>query len=124
MIRWAQQTEEAYPDLSSLKRELERAQREKDIANLDRDNAKLERDQANLERDQAILERDQAWRDLNMIMAAYQHEQRVRENCEQLKSEMEKLQRRQQVTSGDIIPSGSRRRVSQHMRKRIQHMRR
>ena len=66
MIR-SQQTEEAYPDLGSLKRELERAQREKDKANLDRDGAKLERDQANLERDQAILERDQAWRDLNMI---------------------------------------------------------
>ena len=31
MIR-SQQTEEAYPDLSSLKRELERAQREKDKA--------------------------------------------------------------------------------------------
>ena len=94
----SQQTEEAYPHLSSLKRELERAQREKDKANLDRDGAKLERDQANLEKDQAILERDQAWSDLNMIRAEYQQEQRVRENkanCEQLKSEMEKLQRRQ-----------------------------
>ena len=97
MIR-SQQTEEAYPDLSSLKRELERAHRERDKANLDRDGAKLERDQANLERDQAILERDQARRDLNMIRADYQQEQRVRENeanCEQLKSEMEKIQRRQ-----------------------------
>ena len=35
MIR-SQQTEEAYPDLSRLKRELERAQRERDKANLDR----------------------------------------------------------------------------------------
>ena len=60
---------EAYPGLSNLKRELERAQRERDKANLDRDGAKLERDQANLERDQAILERDQARRDLNMIRA-------------------------------------------------------
>ena len=97
MIR-SQQTEEAYPDLSSLKRELERAAREKDKANLDRDGVKHERDQANLERDQAIHERYQAWRDLNMIRAEYQQEQRVRENeanCEQLKSEMEKLQRRQ-----------------------------
>ena len=45
-----------------------------------------------------ILERDQARRDLNMIRAEYQQEQRVRENeanCEQLKSEMEKIQRRQ-----------------------------
>ena len=94
----SQQTEEAYPDLSNLKRELERAQRERDKANLDRDGAKLERDQANLEKDQSILERDQAWRDLNMIRAEYQQEQRVRgneANCEQLKSETEKLQRRQ-----------------------------
>ena len=45
-----------------------------------------------------ILERDQARRDLSMIRAEYQQEQRVRENeanCEQLKSEMEKIQRRQ-----------------------------
>ena len=45
-----------------------------------------------------ILERDQARRDLNMIRAEYQLEQKVRENeanCEQLKSEMEKIQRRQ-----------------------------
>ena len=35
MIR-SQQTEEIYPDLSNLKRELERAQRERDKANLDR----------------------------------------------------------------------------------------
>ena len=54
----AQQTEETYPDLSKLKRELERAQREKNKANLDRDSAKLERNQANLERDREILERD------------------------------------------------------------------
>ena len=94
----SQQTEEAYPDLSSLKRELERAQRERDNANLDRDGAKLERDQANLERDQAVLERDQAWSDLSMLRAEYLQEQRVRKdeaNCEQLNSEMEKLQRRQ-----------------------------
>ena len=86
----SQQTEEAYPDLSNLKREMERAQRERDKANLDRDGAKLERDQANLKRDQAILERDQARRDLNMIRAEYQQEQKVRENeanCKQLKSE-------------------------------------
>ena len=70
MIR-SQQTEEAYPDLSNLKKELERVQRERDESNLDRDGAKLERDQANLERDQAILERDQARRDLNMIGAEY-----------------------------------------------------
>ena len=33
----AQQTEEAYPDLSTLKRELERTQRERNKANFDRD---------------------------------------------------------------------------------------
>ena len=95
----AQQTEETYPDLINMKRELERAQREKNNANLDRDSAKLERTQANLERDQAILERDQARRDLEMLRAEHQQEQRVRENaanCEQLKSEFERIQRRQQ----------------------------
>ena len=94
----AQQQEETYLDLSKLKRELERAQREKNKANLDRESAKLESDQANLERDQAILERDQARRDLDMLKAEYQQEQRVRDNeanCEQLKSELEKIQRRQ-----------------------------
>ena len=58
----AQHTAEAYPDLSTLKRELERTQRERNKANLDRDQAKLERDQANLERDQAVVEKDQARR--------------------------------------------------------------
>ena len=94
----AQQSEETYPDLDNLKRELERAQREKNKASLDRDSAKLERDEANLERDQAILERDEARRDLDMLKAEYQQEQRMRENeanCEQLKSELEKIQRRQ-----------------------------
>ena len=94
----AQQTEEAYPDLSSLKRELERTQRERNKANLDRDQAKLERNQANLERDQAIIEKDQARRELDMLKAEHQQEQRVRENaanCEQLKSELERIQRRQ-----------------------------
>ena len=92
----AKQTEETYPDLSNLKRELERAQREKNKANLDRDSAKLETNQANLERDQAIFERDQARRDLDMLKAEYQQEQRVRDtaaNYEQLKSELEKIQR-------------------------------
>ena len=79
MIR-SQQTEEAYPDLSNLKKELERAHRERDKSNLDRDGAKFERNQANLERDQAILEGDQARGDLNIIRAEYQQEQKVREN--------------------------------------------
>ena len=90
----AQQTEETYPDLDNLKREIERAQREKNKANLDRDSAKLERNQANLERDQAILDGDQARRDLDMLKAEHQQEQRVRENaanCEQLKSELERI---------------------------------
>ena len=85
MIR-SQQTEEVYPDLSNLKRELDRAQRERDKANPDRDGAKLERDQANLERDQAVIKRDQAGRDLSMTRPEYQQEQKVREieaNCEQ-----------------------------------------
>ena len=93
-----QQTEEAYPDLSSLKRELERTQRDRNKANLDRDQAKLERNQANLERDQAVIEKDQARRELDMLKAEHQQEQRVQENaanCEQLKSELEKIQRRQ-----------------------------
>ena len=97
MIR-SQQTEEAYPNLSNLKRELERAQSERDKMNLDRDGAKFMRYQVNLERDQAILERVQARRHLNMIRAEYQQEQKVRENeanCELLKSEIEKIQRRQ-----------------------------
>ena len=81
-----------------MKKELERAQRERDKSNLDRDGAKLERDQANLKRDQAILERVHAMRDLSMIRAEYQQAQKVRENegnCEQIKSEIEKVQRRQ-----------------------------
>ena len=94
----SQQIEEAYPDLSNLKKELERAQREWEKTNLDRDGKKLERDQANLERDQAILERDRARRDLSMIRAEYQQAQKVRENeanCEQVKSEIEKIQGKQ-----------------------------
>ena len=44
------------------------------------------------------IERDQARRDLDMLKAEHQQEQRVRENaanCEQLKSELERIQRRQ-----------------------------
>ena len=48
----SQQTEESYPDLGSMKRELERAQRERDKAILDRDQATLERNQAKLDREQ------------------------------------------------------------------------
>ena len=94
----AQQTGEVYPDLSTLKRELERTQRERIKANLDRDQAKLERDQANLERGQAVVEKDQARRELDMLKAEHLQEQRMRENaakCEQLKSELERIQQRQ-----------------------------
>ena len=87
-----------YPDLSTLKRELERTQRERNKANLDREQAKLETDQANLERDQAVVEKDQARRELDMLKAEHLQEQRVRENaanCEQLKSELERIQQRQ-----------------------------
>ena len=93
-----QQTEEAYPDLSTLKRELERTQRERNKANLHRDQAKLERDQANLERDQAVIKKDQARRELDMLKPKHRQEERVLENaanCEQLKSELERIQQRQ-----------------------------
>ena len=93
-----QQTKEAYPDLSALKKELEKTQRERNKANLDRVQAKLDRDQAKLERDQAVIERDQTRRVLEMLRAEHQQEQRVRENaanCEQLKSELERIQQRQ-----------------------------
>ena len=61
----AEQTEETYPELSNLMRELGRAQREKNKANLDRNSAEFERDQA-------ILERDQARRDLDILKEEYQ----------------------------------------------------
>ena len=94
----AQQTEEAYPDLSVLEKELEKTQRVRNKANLDRDQAKLDRDQAQLDRDQAVTERYQTRRMLEMLRAEHQQELRVRENaanCEQLKSEMERIQQRQ-----------------------------
>ena len=87
----AQQGEDAYPDLSALKKELERTRRE-------RNRAKLDRDQAKLERDQAVIESDQTRRMLETLKAESQQEQRVRENvanCEQLKSELERVQQRQ-----------------------------
>ncbi|XP_063717662.1 uncharacterized protein LOC134844776 [Symsagittifera roscoffensis] len=80
----AQQTGEAYPDLSIMKRELERTQRE--------------RNKAKLERDQAVVEKDQARRELDMLRAEHLQAERVRENaanCEQLKSELERIQQRQ-----------------------------
>ena len=94
----AQQTTEAYPDLGVLKKELEKTQRERNKANLDRDQAKLDREKAQLERDQAVNERDQTLRLLEMLRAENQQELRVRENaanCEQLKSEMERIEQRQ-----------------------------
>ena len=74
-----------------MKRELERTQRERNKANLDRD-------QAMLERDQAKVERDQARRELDMMRAEQLQAERVRENaanCEQLKSELERIQQQQ-----------------------------
>ena len=94
----AQQTTEAYPDLSTLKKELEKTQKERNKANLDRVQAKLNREKALLERDQAIIERDQTLRLLEILRAEHQQELRVRENaanCEQLKSEMERIEQRQ-----------------------------
>ena len=66
---WSQQTEESHPDLSGMKRELERAQRERDKANLERDQAFLDKDQAKLDRDQSILERDKAILDWDLLRA-------------------------------------------------------
>ena len=86
----AHQTGEAYPDVSIMKRELERTPRERNKANLDRD-------QAVVERDQAKFERDQARRELDMLRAEQLHAERVRDNaanCEQLKSELERIQQR------------------------------
>ena len=73
-----QQTEEAYPDLSNMKRGLEKALRVKSKVILDRDQAKLERNKAILERDQAIIEWDQARRESEVLKAEQQQEQRVR----------------------------------------------
>ena len=81
---------------------MERAQRERDRANLDRDQAALDKDQAKLDRDQAILERDKAILDRDLLMAEREQEQRLQEkvtNCDQIKSEIERLQRRQQVVA-------------------------
>ena len=94
----AQQTTEAYPDLGVLKKELEKTQRERNKANLALDQAKLDREKAQLERDQAVNERDQTLRLLEMLRAEHQQELRVRENaanCEQLKSELERIEQRQ-----------------------------
>ena len=100
----SQQTEESYPDLGSMKRELEWDQRERNKDILDRDQATLDRDQAKLDHEQAILERDKAILDRDLLMAERVQEQRLQEsvaNCDQIKSELERLQRRQQaVASG------------------------
>ena len=97
-------SEESYPDLSSMKRELESSQREREEANLDRDQAALDRDQAKLDRDQAKLEQDKAILDWDLLMAEREQEQRLQEsvaNCDQIKSETERLQRRQQAVASD-----------------------
>ena len=71
---------------------------------MDRDQAAHERDQPKLDRDQATLERDKAIFDGDLLMAERVQEQRLQEcvaNCEQIKSELERLQKRQQaVASG------------------------
>ena len=91
----SQQTEESYPDLSSMKREMERTQRERDNANLERDKANLEKDRAVLDRDQAKLDRDQvkfeqdkSILDRDLLMAERAQEQRLQESvahCDQIK---------------------------------------
>ena len=97
-------TEESYPDLSNLGSELERAQEERDKANLDRDQAILGRDPAKLERDQAIPEPGQAILDRDLMRAEREQEHKLQENeanSDQIKLEIERLQRKQQeVASG------------------------
>ena len=84
-----------------MKKELERAQRERDNANLERHQAFLD---SKLDRDEAILERDKAILDRDLLREEREQEQRIQEsvaNCDQIKSEIKRLQRRQQaVTSG------------------------
>ena len=61
---------------------------------LDRDQVALERDQAKLDREQATLERDEAILDRDLLMAERVQDQRLQEsiaNCEQIKSELERL---------------------------------
>ena len=89
---------------ASIKRELERAQRERDKAILDRDQAAHERHQAKLVREQSTLELDKAILDRDLLMAERVQEQRLHERVakrDQIKSELERLQRKQQaVASG------------------------
>ena len=83
-----------------MKRELERAQIEREKANLDRDQAVLDRDQARLDHGQAIFERDKTILDRDLLRAVREQEQRQQEsvaNCDQIKSEIERVQRRQQA---------------------------
>ena len=90
----SQQTQESYPDLSSMMRGLERAQRERDKTNLERDQAVLDRDQAKLDRDQALLERNKAILDRDLLMADREQEHRLEESvakCDQIKSEIVRL---------------------------------
>ena len=87
----SQQKKEAHPDLGELEKQLEKIQKERDQANLDRDKATIDRDQAVLEKDKVILEMDllRAERD------RAQNEQESTTNCDQIKSELERLQRKQ-----------------------------
>ena len=90
-VIWSQQKKEAHLDLGELEKQLEKTQRERDQANLDRDKATIDRDQAVLEKDKVILEMDllRAERD------QAQNEQESTTNCDQIKSELERLQRKQ-----------------------------
>ena len=81
---------------------MERAQRERDKANLERDQAVPDRDQSKLDRDPAIYERNKVILDRDLLMAEREQEQRLQEsvaNCDQIKSEIERLQRRQQAAA-------------------------
>ena len=87
----AQQTEEAYPDVNKLRRELEKIQKEWDQAILERTKP-LWTGTKPFDRDNAICER-------NMLKAELEQTRKLQETTasrEQPNSELESLQRRQQ----------------------------
>ena len=76
--------------------------RSRDKAILDRDQAAYESDQAKLDHEKATLERDEAILDRDLLMAERVQKQRLQEsvaNCNQKKSEPERLQKRQQAVA-------------------------
>ena len=94
----SQQTEEAYTDISILRRELEKTHKERDQAPLDGNQPSHEKDKTALDRDQAVLERDKVILERHLLIAELKQTRRVHKstaNSDQLKSELERLQTRQ-----------------------------